>query len=131
VTFAAPGTWIKRPAGIDQFEHPDGSMVAAGDSVRIPSTAGVYFLVGGGHRNGAVVVNPPPRESVLERLSAGDMRELIAGSEVISAAEPTDLRSASFRAASTRSLLVPFLVAVLIALVLETVLVAAPRREAA
>jgi hypothetical protein len=131
VTLAAPAAWLRRPTGVDQLEQPDGSMVAIGDSVRVPANAGVYFFVAAGHRNGALVVNPPPRESILDHMTADDMRKLVGGAQVIAATDPSTLRTASFRAATTRSLLVPFLVAVLIALLVETMLVAAPRREAA
>lgn len=125
---AAPGMWVKRPAGVEQLEHPDGSFVAVGDSVRVPSSPGVYFFVTSGRREGAIVVNPPVRESQMERMSASEIEKLVPGS-VLAGTDANQLRSAAFSAASTRSLLPPMLIAILVALFLESLAVASRRRE--
>lgn len=126
---AAPGTWIRRPTGVDQLERPDGSLSAVGDSVAVPNNAGVYFFVAAGRRSGAIVVNPPARESSLDRLSVPELQQLIAGSAVIDGSDPAALRDSAFSAASTRSLLAPLLIAVLVTLFAEGALVASRRRE--
>lgn len=126
---AAPNTWVRRPAGVDQLERPDGVTVAVLDSVRVPPAAGVYFFLTNGRRTGAVVVNPPARESQLDRMSVSELQQLIPGATVITGADSPQLASAAFTAASTRSLLPPILVATLIALLGEALLVSARRRE--
>jgi hypothetical protein len=122
VVAAAPGTWVKRPAAVDQLERPDGSRVAVADSVRIPPTPGVYFFITAGRRTGAIVVNPPAKESQLDRMSVREVQQLIPGAEVVSAPDPAGL-VVSFTPASTRSLLPPILIAALIALFAEGLLV--------
>jgi len=130
VIAAAPGTWVRGPAGVDQLERPDGATVAVSDSLRVPPNAGVYFFLTNGRRTGAIVVNPPARESRLDRMSVSEIRSLIPGATVISDADSPQLSSAAFTAASTRSLLPPILIATLIALLGEALLVSARRREA-
>ena len=122
VVAAAPGTWVRRPAGVDQLERPDGSTVAVADSVRVPANAGVYFFLTAGRRTGAIVVNPPARESQLDRLSTTDIQQLIPDAVVVHGGDAAQLASAAFSAASTRSLLVPILAAILIVLLGETLL---------
>lgn len=128
VISASPGTWVKRPPAADQLERPDGSVVALGDSVRVPASAGVYHFRAAGRRTGAIVVNPPVRESQLSRMSSSEIQQLIPGSTVLTG-DVSALRASAFSAASTRSLLVPVLVATLAALLLETLVVAARRRD--
>ena len=120
---AAPGTWVRKPAGADQLERPDGSMVAVSDSLRVPENPGVYFFVSAGRRAGAIVVNPPARESQLERMSAAELQQIIPGATVIDDGESMQVSKAAFSAASTRSLLPAFLVAILVAMAAEAVLV--------
>lgn len=127
---AAPGTFVQRPTGVGQLERPDGSMVAAGDSIKAPANPGVYFFVTAGRRSGAIVVNPPARESQLDRMSAAEMQDKIADASVVDAEESTALETAAFRAASTRSLLPPILIAILLMLFAEAILVTSRRATA-
>jgi hypothetical protein len=129
VVAAAPNTWVRRPAGVDQLERPDGVTVPVSDSVRVPAAAGVYFFLTNGRRTGAVVVNPPARESQLDRMSVSELQQLIPGATVTTGADSPQLASAAFTAASTRSLLPPILIATLIALLGEALLVSARRKE--
>jgi hypothetical protein len=122
VVAAAPGTWVKRPAGVDQLERPDGSMIPVADSLRVPPSPGVYFFVSAGRRTGAIVVNPPARESQLDRMSVSQMQQLIPGATVVGSTESAGLVVA-FKPASTRSLLPAILLAGLVALLAESVLV--------
>src|SRR5205823_3980989 len=111
VVSAAPGTILRRPAGVDQLERPDGSHVAVGDSIQVPANPGVYFFMSGGRRTGAIVVNPPAAESKLDRLTITDLGRRFPGATVLDASEPSSLETSAFLAASTRSLLPPVLVA--------------------
>jgi hypothetical protein len=123
VVTAAAGAWVRRPAGADQLERPDGSTISMGDSVRLPALAGVYFFVSAGRRTGAIVVNPPARESQLDRMSPAELQQVIPGAAVITDGDATQLSGAVFSAASTRSLLPAFLAAALIALLAESLVV--------
>ena len=144
---AASGTWVRKPAGVDQLERPDGSKVPMADSVRVPAASGVYFFVTAGRRTGAIVVNPPARESQLDRMTAAELQQMIPGSTIACHPESyvadapqdrrgegsacLDLSSVAFSAASTRSLLPAVLIAILVALVAEALLVSLSRADAA
>jgi hypothetical protein len=125
VVAAAPGTWLRKPAGVDQLERPDGSTVAMADSLRVPATPGVYFFMTAGRRTGAVVVNPPARESQLDRMSAAELQQIIPGAVTIRDGDAAQLSTVAFSAASTRSLLTPILIGILIALMAEGLIVSA------
>jgi hypothetical protein len=126
---ASPGVRMPTPAGVDQLERPDGSHLSVGDSLTVPMNPGVYFFMNNQKRAGALVVNVPVSEAKLDRLSADEMKRTIVGAAVVSAGEPSALGALAFRAASTRSLLPPILVAVLATLFAEGLVVAARRRE--
>ncbi|HJQ22216.1 MAG TPA: BatA and WFA domain-containing protein [Gemmatimonadaceae bacterium] len=120
VRFAAPGETIVRAPGIDALESEDGRRIPmTGNSFDAPNVVGTYFLIDGSRRAGAVVVNPEVAESQLDRLSAGELRHLTSpGAQV--ADTPADWSHLAFTGASRRSLVVPLLVAALIALVIES-----------
>jgi hypothetical protein len=130
VIAATAGAWVRKPAGVDQLERPDGSKVQIADSTRLPTVPGVFFFLSAGRRTGAIVVNPPARESQLDRMSTAELQQVIPGAAVIDDGDSARLASAVFSAASTRSLLPTFLLATLIALFGEALLVATRRREA-
>ena len=129
VVAASPGTWVRKPAGVDQLERPDGSMIALADSLRVPANPGVYFFVTAGRRTGAIVVNPPARESQLDRMTVAELQQMIPGATIIDDGDSMQLSGAAFSAASTRSLLPAVLIAVLLTLLAEAALVAGRRRE--
>ena len=131
VIVASPGTMLKRPTGADQLERPDGSRMTLADSVSIPMNPGVYFIMSGSRRAGAIVVNPPAAESRLDRMAARELAQVIPDAFVVAGADPTALQSSVFRAASTRSLVPPLLLAILVTLAAEGVVVAARHRETA
>jgi hypothetical protein len=131
VVSAAPGATVRRPAGADQLERPDGTRIPLTDSVSIPMNPGVYFFMAGTRRTGAVIVNAPVAESRLERLTPAEMARTFAGATIVDAVEPGALTTSVFKAASTRSLLPPVLIAVLVLLFAEGLVVAARGREAA
>jgi Aerotolerance regulator N-terminal len=131
VIAAAPGSTLKRPSGVDQLELPDGSHVVLADSVLVPMNPGVYFFMSGGRRAGAIVVNPPAEESKLDRLSTRELEQMFGGATVVDVADPSSLQASAFRAASTRSLLPPVLIAVLLMLFAEGLVVTARRHETA
>lgn len=127
-TVAAPGAAIAIPVGVDSVEMPDGATMPAVDSLR-PSRAGVYFWTRDGRRVGAVAVNGEAEESVLQRLTDGEMKERLRAAAVTHDADATG--AAAWRGASRRPLGTILLAAVLAVLVVETLVAAAPSRARA
>ena len=75
---AAVGDTVQLPSWADRVE----GMELSGRSFA-PAVPGVHFLTAGANRVGAVVVNPPRRESLLQRLSTGDLRERFTGARSV------------------------------------------------
>ena len=70
VLTAEPGAHLSRPRWADGIETADGQRTPIGDALDVPDRTGTYFLTLNGRRVGALVVAPPPGESVLDRYSA-------------------------------------------------------------
>jgi hypothetical protein len=128
---ASPGQELPRPRWADAIEDQSGSRTALGDDLRAPLRAGTYFLERAGHRVGALVVNPEPSESVLDRLAAGELAQRVRARQLLTASDRAQLASFSFRSASRRSIAEPLLITTLALLVLEGLLVRSRRRGAA
>lgn len=133
VVVAAPGSRIPRPVWADAIEGggTDGGRTALGETVDVPVRAGSYFLTRGDRRVGALVVNAPPEESVLDRYTAQQLASRLHAERVIAAPDQSDWSGSAFRAAARRSLIEPALIAALIFLAIEAVVIGArPRRVA-
>jgi hypothetical protein len=122
VVAAAPGDSLARPAWAEMMEMPDGARVPlAGGRLAAPARAGVYPLLRGARRAGALVVNPEPDESALARLEPAALASRLRGdAEVRVLHEADEWRSAVFAGAARRPLLVPLLVAVMLLLLAES-----------
>ncbi len=131
VITAAPGEEIARPRWADGSEAADGQRTALGDVLEAPTRSGVLFLTRGGRRVGAVVVNPPAEESVLERYTPDELRDHIHSERTLAAANPSSWVTMAFRAAARRSLLEPALIAALVLLTLEALAIGARSGRAA
>jgi hypothetical protein len=132
VVEAVPGSRLRRPAGVDALEAPDGSRTPlAGDSVEVPAQPGVYFYARGGERRGALVVNGDGRESVLARLSGAQLRSRFQGGAVSVEAGEAAWATSLFEASTRRSLVTPLLVAALLALAAEALAARGVRRDRA
>ena len=131
---AAPGSRLRLPAGVTALER-DGELVPTGQSATAPSRAGVYFLRRGSDRIGALVVNPEPEESLLQRLDARDLASRIQSSDRTVTADALRLRQAAFSGAARRPLQTTLLIVALGCLLAEMVIVRrsarAGRRRAA
>jgi hypothetical protein len=128
---AAPGQTIPRPRWADALEGASGARVALGDDIEAPGHAGTYFLDRGGRRVGAIVVNPEPGESILDRMSARELTGHIRARQVLAAADRAQFSNLSFRSAGRQSIAEPLLVLALALLGLEAYFVGARRRVAA
>ena len=128
---ATPGQALPRPRWADAIEDEGGMRTALAEGFQAPLRAGTYFLERGGRRVGAVVVNPEPTESVLDRFSEKDLAARIRARQLLTAADRVQLASLSFRSAARRSIGVPLLVLALGLLAIEGLLVRSGRRTAA
>ena len=129
VKFATPGQRVTRPAGVEAIESGSGSRTAlSGATFDAPSSTGVFFMVRGSRRVGALVVNAEPDESRLERWPAAELgaRVATAGASVVRT--PADWVRDAFAGVARRSLVLPLLVALLLVLALETLAAAGAGR---
>ena len=131
VLAATPGQMLPRPHWADAIESAGGSRVMLGDDLEAPAHAGTYFLDHSGRRVGAIVVNPEPNESVLERMNAGELAKHIRARQILRPSDRAQFSSFSFRSAGRRSIAEPLLIVALILLGLEAYFVGARRRVAA
>ena len=77
---ASPGAPVHFPAGADAIESSAGTRRSlAADQAFAPDERGVWFILHGARRIGALVVNAPPEESALARLPAEVLAPRLAG----------------------------------------------------
>lgn len=131
VVLATPGQVLPRPRWADAIESAGGGRVSLGDDLEAPARAGTYFLDRAGRRVGAVVVNPEPGESVLDRLSAAELARHIRARQVVPAASRAQFSSLSFRSAGRLGIAEPLLIIALLLLGFEAFVVGARRRAVA
>src|SRR6185437_3542752 len=131
VLTASPGSRLARPRWADAIEGPDGERSPLGESIDVPTRAGVYFRARGEHRVGALVVNASPEESILDRDTPSELRARLHAARTVVAANPSAWMSLAFRAAARRSLVVPALALALLLLVTEALVIGTRARRAA
>jgi hypothetical protein len=131
VLMAAPGAQLPRPRWADAMETSTGQRTPLGESLDVPSLAGTYFLTRGDRRVGAVVVNPPPTESVLDRYTASELRDRFQTSRTLVTSDRATWQATAFRGASRRSLIEPALLLALAMLIVEAIVIGARGRRAA
>jgi len=124
---ANPGQSLARPRWADAIEDLGGARTALGDDLQAPARAGTYFLERAGRRVGALVVNPEPSESVLERLGTAELARQIRARQVLPVVDRVQLSSLSYRSAARRSIAEPLLFVALALLIGEALLVASRR----
>jgi hypothetical protein len=130
VLAAAPLARVARPAWADVLERPDGTRLSLGGALmEAPARPGVYFLLHGTERAGALVVDPEAEESNLERLSERDLRARVKAEDVRVAHTAERWASAVFSSAVRHPLVGAFLAAALLALLAETLLSGARRTQ--
>ena len=126
---AEPGARLARPQWADAIEGADGHRMALTESFDAPTRIGTYFLTRAGHRTGAVVVNPPPEESVLDRYSANELRARLRSDRTLVAADAAAWASLAFRSGARRSLIGPALIIALLMLVTESMAIGVRSRS--
>lgn len=116
----APGSAVRRPAGADEIEAPDGGVrVLSGTTIDGPARPGVYFLRRAGARVGALVVNPEARESDLTRLASRTLAGRFRGRMVVVGSDAEQWARAVFDAHAARPFERIFLVSALVFLLAE------------
>jgi hypothetical protein len=137
VTLAAPGERVAVPAQVTALEDPSGTRTALGSTAAsAPPAPGVYFWLRGGagadaQRVGALVVNGDSEESVLERLTAREMRGRLSGREVQVQSDARRFSALVYDGAGRRALGGPLLIAALLVLAAEGLLTRRAGRPAA
>lgn len=131
VIAAAPGAQLPRPRWADAMEGATGQRTPLSETLDVPVRAGTYFLTRGDRRVGAVVVNAPPTESVLDRYSTNELRARLQASRTLVTNDPSTWEATAFRGASRRSLIEPALLLALLMLVVEAIVLGARGRRAA
>ena len=126
-----PGAHLPRPRWADAIEGADGQRTPLGESLDVPVRAGTYFLTRANRRVGAVVVNPSPEESVLDRFTGEELRARLHADRTLIAPDAPAWTSMAFRAAARRSLIEPALLIALAMLVIEATVIGARSRRAA
>lgn len=130
VLTAQPGASLTRPRWADALETPDGQRTPLGETLDVPVRAGAYFLTRDARRVGALVVNPDPGESQLDRLSASELTARLHAGRTVVARTAREWTALAFRAAARRSLVEPALLIALLLLVTEAVVIGARARRA-
>jgi len=131
VIAAAPGAQLPRPRWADAIEGATGQRTPLGETLDVPVRAGTYFLTRGDRRVGAVVVNAPPTESVLDRYSTNELRARFQANRALVTNDASTWEATAFRGASRRSLIEPALLLALLMLVVEAIVLGARGRRAA
>ncbi|MDQ3698355.1 MAG: VWA domain-containing protein [Gemmatimonadota bacterium] len=132
VVEAVPGATVSLPDGVDALEMPDGATEPVGpDTLAAPRRPGVYFFVRGRERAGALVVNPEPEESRLQRLDGDALRSRFRGSDVRVVRDAAVHTASVFAAAPRRVVLLPLLICAIGLLLAESLLAGSGRSRAA
>lgn len=132
VLFAAPGAVIATPRWADAMELANGARARIDPAATLtaPAAPGTYFLDDGGRRVGALVVNPPPQESLLQRFSARELASRLFRGRATAATTDAAVVHAAYAAGGRRSLVPALLAAALLLVLVEAWLTGGWRRRA-
>jgi len=129
---ALPGGPVHLPAGSESLESTGGSRRSVtAELMDAPEERGVWFVLRGGRRVGAVVVNAPPEESSLERTNPTALAARLGGVRASVATSAGGWVADVFAAGRTRPAATPLLVLALLLLAAEALVVRASRPNAA
>jgi hypothetical protein len=127
-----PGAPVQLPAGVVALESSSGARRSvSAERMNAPEERGVWFMLRGGRRIGALVVNAPPEESELTRLPAELLAPRLAGTRAHAAGTSDAWVRDTFAAGTRRPALTPLLLLALLLLAAEAVAVRTSRSTAA
>lgn len=128
----APGAPVTLPTGADALESTGGSRRSiTGDRVNAPDERGVWFILRGGRRIGALVVNAPAEESSLARFSANALAARLAGRDGRASGSSDAWVRDTFASATRRPAIMPLLLLALALFAAEAIAVRTSRSTAA
>lgn len=125
VLAAAPGATLSMPAGVDGLRGASSDsprLPLSGSTLSAPTRPGVYFLMRGVERAGALVVNADAEESLLQRLTGKELASRVRARRVEVLDAVGGWPAAVFASSTRRPLVLPLLVAALLLLATETLL---------
>ena len=129
---ALPGGPVHVPAGSESLESNSGSRRSVtAELMDAPEERGVWFVLKGGRRVGAVVVNAPAEESNLERINPPVLAARLGGVRASVATSAGGWVADVYAAGRTRPAATPLLILALILLAAEGLVVRASRPNAA
>jgi len=129
---ALPGGPVHVPAGSESLESNSGSRRSVtAELMDAPEERGVWFVLKGGRRVGAVVVNAPAEESNLERINPPALAARLGGVRASVATSAGGWVADVYAAGRTRPAATPLLILALILLAAEGLVVRASRPNAA
>ncbi|MBW8768326.1 MAG: BatA and WFA domain-containing protein [Gemmatimonadetes bacterium] len=129
---ALPGGAVHLPAGSESLESTGGSRRSVtAELMDAPEERGVWFVLRGGRRVGAVVVNAPSEESQLERANPAALAARLGGVRASVATSAGGWVADVFAAGRTRPAATPLLILALLLLAAEALVVRASRPNAA
>lgn len=127
-----PGAPIHLPDGADAIEGPGGTRRSvSGPESRAPDERGVWFVLKGARRIGAIEVNAPPLESQLARLAGDVLAARLGATRSLSAESGSAWVRETFAAGTRRPIITPLLVLALFLLAAEAIAVRTTRSLAA
>ncbi len=111
IRHAAPGGRVSLPPLVTGWVTDDGTTPESilDGAMTAPAAPGVYFLLRGPTRVGALVVNPEPEESVLQRLSPATLRSRLGSRDAQVYTNLDAFRRSAFDPSAGRSLVTPLL----------------------
>jgi hypothetical protein len=129
---AVPGAAITLPSGSDAIENASGTRHSVSEQrTTAPLERGVWFVLRGGRRIGAIVVDAPAEESVLARFSATELATRLAGRDGHASGTANAWVDDAFAAATRRPAVTPLLVLALLLIAAEAIAVRTSRPTAA
>jgi hypothetical protein len=129
---ALPGRPIRLPLGAETLESAGGSRrTVTAEVMDAPEERGVWFVLRGGRRVGAVVVNAPPEESDLTRWPATTLAARLGGMGARATGSEARWVGETYAAGSSRPAATPLLVLALLLLAAEAMAVRSSRPTAA
>ncbi len=129
---ARPNAAIRVPAGADALENVAGTRRSiASEQVSAPAERGVWFILRGARRIGAVVVNAPAEESALARHSAEALATRLAGARARATDSAESWVRDTWAAGTRRPADTPLLIIALLLIAAEAIALRTTRSNAA
>ncbi len=129
--YAAPGSKVSAFAFSDSIQDSTGHAQSwSGESKVAPQQAGVYYVLRGSERAGALVVNAEAGESDISSPDSAAFLARVSGDRITFHKAGSSWRTDVFSQASGRSLVVPLLLLAVVLLILESIVARTVSRPA-